>query len=65
MAEAVLSIEKSFLVAYATNFVFVAVLNALEKVKREIIRCDVCCFMQSIQKNSRLRNAICFFPNKD
>ena len=42
MAEAVLSIEKSFLVAYATNFVFVAALNAFFKKWKEKLL-DVTC----------------------
>ena len=64
MAEAVLLTEKSCLIAHVTYFVFVAtsVKRSFEKLKREIIRCSLRCFMRSIQTNSRHRNTI---PSKD
>ena len=58
MAEAVLSIEKSCLVAHAFK-------RSFEKMKREIIRCSVrCFFMRNIQTNSRLRNNLLVFQVK-
>ena len=42
-----------------------SVKRSLEKLKRDIIRCSVRCFMFCIQTNPSLRNTISCIPSKD
>ena len=34
---------------------------SLEKVKREIFKCSVSCFIRNMQANSRLRSTVCLY----
>ena len=65
MAEAVLSIKKSCLVAHATHSVAAVLKRFFEKVKREITRCSVRCFMRNIQTIHVSETQFACIPSKN
>ena len=61
MAEAVLLLKDPVLFHTLLKTFCGSVEVSFEKVKREITRCSVRCFIRSIQRNSLLRSTICLY----